>query len=82
MWSGHNHNKVWLHYVKNIIAADLRSAKFLAAYEKFSRMNNTHLPYIEIIDLNNYKVIKKKDKLKKALQKCDDTPFVFVVGKN
>ncbi len=82
MWSGHNHNKVWLHYVKNIIAADLQSARFLAAYEKFSRMNNTHLPYLEIIDINKYKVIKQKDKLKKVFLKRIDTPFVFVVGKN
>lgn len=82
MWSGHNHNKVWLHYIKNIIAADMPSARFLAAYEKFSKMNKTYLPYLEIIDLNSYKVIKQKDKVKKALLKSIDTPFVFVVGKN
>jgi hypothetical protein len=82
MWSKNNQNKVWLHYIKNIIAADKQSARFLAAYQKFSKMNKTYVPYLEIIDLNSYKVIKQKDKVKKALLKRIDTPFVFVVGKN
>ena len=80
MWSGHN--KVWLHYVKNIIAADIKSARFLAAFERFSKMNKTYVPHLEILDLHKYKVIKQKDKVKKALQKRVNIPFVFVVGKN
>ena len=66
MWSGHN--KVWVHYVKNIIAADIRSARFLAAYERFARMNKTYVPYLEVIDLHSYKVIKDRTKVKKTLE--------------
>jgi len=81
MWSGHN--KVWLHYVKNIIAADVYSAVFLASYIRYTDISHNYLSSIEIIDLQKYKVIKQQSKVRLALEeRCDDVPFVFAVGKN
>ena len=82
MWNNDKHNKVWLHYVKNIISSDIQSARFLAAYQRYTKMNKTYVPFIEIIDLNKYKIIKDKEKVRKTLEKRKDKPFVFIIGKN
>jgi hypothetical protein len=75
-------NKVWLHYVKNIIAADLSSAVFLASYLRYSGISRDYSSYLEIIDLQKYKIIKKPEKVSRALFERTKVPFVFVVGKN
>lgn len=79
MWHG---NQVWLHYVKNIIAADVSSAVFLASFLRHAEMNKTHAATLEIIDLQKYKVIKNENKIRSALRDRVNVPFVFVVAKN
>ena len=80
MWQGQD--KTWLHYVKDIIAADVYSAVFLASYIRQSAMRKSYIPALEIIDLQKYKVIKEVKKVKSALRERVHIPFVFVVGKN
>jgi len=80
MWG--KQDKVWLHYVKDIIAADVYSAVFLASYLRYSALNKTHVAFLEIIDLQKYKVIKQKNKVRVALKERADVPFVFVVCRN
>jgi len=75
-------NKVWMHYVKNIIAADVPSAVFLASYLRYSVIRKDYASFLEVIDLQKYKVIKKRDKVRVALGNRVNVPFVFVVGKN
>jgi hypothetical protein len=79
MWHG---NKVWLHYVKNIIAADVPSAVFLASYMKYATISKEYTAALEIIDLQKYKVITNKAKVKQALKERMHVPFVFAVCKN
>lgn len=79
MWQ---ENNVWLHYVKNIIASDLRSAVFLASYIRMNGLSKMHAKYLEVIDLQKYKVIKNETKVRSILSSYIDTPFVFIVGKN
>ena len=79
MWNGNN---VWLHYVKNIIAADVPSAVFLASYLKYSGISKEYASSLEIIDLQKYKVVKHTPKVKQALKERMHIPFVFAVGKN
>jgi len=79
MWQG---NKMWLHYVKNIIAADVPSAVFLASYLKYSASRNDYVCYLEVIDLQKYKIITSAPKVRLALRDRTRIPFVFVVGKN
>jgi hypothetical protein len=80
MWS--RQDKVWLHYVKDIIATDVYSAVFLASYLRYTSMNKTHIAFLEVIDLQKYKVIKQKHKVRAAIKERANVPFVFVVCKN
>jgi len=73
---------VWLHYVKNIIAADVTSAVFLASYLRYSGITRDYAHALEIIDLQKYKVIRQYNKVCIALRERSNIPFVFVVGKN
>ncbi len=79
MW---HENKTWLHYVKNIIAADVSSAVFLASYLRRCNINRTYTSSLEIIDLQKYKVIKQDAKVRIALRERVKIPFVFVIGRN
>ena len=79
MW---HENNLWLHYVKNIIAADLTSAMFLASYLRRSQLTKTYVSSLEIIDLQKYKVITQENKVKVALRERINIPFVFVACKN
>jgi hypothetical protein len=79
MWYG---NKVWLHYVKNIIAADLSSAVFLASYLRHTSITKDYTASLEIIDLQKYKIITQPAKVRRSIKDRMHIPFVFVVGKN
>lgn len=80
--NGQDRNKVWLHYVKNIIAADVPSAVFLASYLRYTGISKEYAVALEIIDLQKYKVIRQAAKVRIALRERLHIPFVFVVGKN
>jgi hypothetical protein len=75
-------NNVWLHYVKNIIAADVPSAVFLASYLRYTSISKDYAASLEVFDLQKYKVIKKANKVRITLRDRMNIPFVFVVGKN
>jgi hypothetical protein len=79
MWQD---NKMWLHYVKNIMAADVPSAVFLASYLKYSALRKDYVSYLEVIDLQKYRIIRQPPKVRLALRDRAKIPFVFVVGKN
>lgn len=79
MW---HKDHVWLHYVKNIIAADIHSAVFLASYLRHMGLSKNYVTALEVIDLQKYKVIKQANKVSTALRNRTNIPFVFVVGKN
>lgn len=80
MWSGQD--KVWVHYVKHIIAADINSAAMLGIYIRQMSLSKTYLPYLEVIDLQKYKMIKDINKVRKALSERANLPFIFVICKN
>lgn len=79
MWQGEN---TWLHYVKNIIAADVSSAVFLATFLRHNNYNKRYAAALEVIDLQKYKILKKEHKVRAALADRTSVPFVFFVGKN
>jgi hypothetical protein len=79
MWRG---NQVWLHYVKNIIAADVSSAVFLASFLRYSELSKNYASAIEIIDLQRYRILREEQKIKAVLKDRLELPFVFVTGKN
>ena len=75
-------NNGWMHYVKNIIAADVPSAVFLASYLRYTGISKDYTTSLEVIDLQKYKVISTPDKVRKALNSGGFAPFIFIVGKN
>jgi hypothetical protein len=79
MWDNDN---TWLRYLKNIIAADVASAVFLATYLRQVNVGMAYASCFEAMDLNKYKIIRSTKKVKAALIEHKNTPFVFFVGKN
>jgi hypothetical protein len=75
-------DKVWIHYRKDIIAADVSSAIFLSAYLRHGAIHRLYIPCLEVIDLQRYKVVKQAVKVKVCLIDRMHIPFVFAVCKN
>lgn len=80
MWSGEN--KVWIHYRKDIIAADVSTAMFLSACLRQMMYDKTYIHHLEVIDLQRYKLLSDFKKVKNALAERMEVPFVFVCCKN
>jgi len=75
-------NRVWIHYVKNIVAADMNSAVFLASWLRRITIKKEHLSTLEIYDLQRYKVIRNTAKMKGSLREKMNKPFIFMACKN
>jgi len=80
-WEGER-GKNWLYYIKDIIAANVPSAVFLASYMRTIDFYAHFYSSVEILDLQKNIIIKEGNKLKTAIDKRAGLPFVFVVGKN
>lgn len=81
MWKGKN--KVWMHYVNDIIASDVASAVFLSSFLRHQRLYKLYIPNFEIMDLQRYKVLRRPAKVRNALKSiADEVPFIFLTGKN
>lgn len=81
MW--HRENKVWMHYLNDIIAADVSSAVFLAAHLRQMFWQCREANYLEIIDLQQYRMVRKPTKVRAAIRRMRlQEPFVFAIGKN
>ncbi len=79
MWRG---NKSWLHYDNDIIASDGHSADFLVSYLRYMRINKDYASFLEVIDLQTYKIISQAHKVRITLRERMHIPFVFIAGKN
>jgi hypothetical protein len=75
-------NRVWINYVKNIVAADMSSAIFLASYLRKIGINKEYVPTFEIFDLQKYKVIRDATKMRGSLRDKMNKPFIFITCKN
>lgn len=80
MWG--EHDKVWTHYRKDVMAADSVSAAVLISYLRHVAVNRLQAYCLEIVDIQRYKVIRRMPKVRSALKDRTGIPFVFVVGKN
>jgi hypothetical protein len=80
MWS--REDKVWMHYLNDIIAADVASAVFLSSYMRHALRGRTLAAYHEIADLQRYKMLRDPKKVRLAMANRVHLPFVFVMGKN
>lgn len=80
MWGGKQ--KIWIHYRKDIISADINTAIFLAGYLRHISMFKLHAANYEVADLQRYKLIKEPKKVNAALKDRAAIPFVFLCSKN
>lgn len=81
MWSSRE-DKVWMHYLNDIIASDVPSAVFLSTFMRHVMRNRTYTAYHEVVDLQKYKVHRSNKKVRIAMANRLREPFVFVVSKN
>lgn len=82
MLSGQDQNKLWMHYLNGIVAADLYSAVFLSSWLRHAVMTRHYTNFLEVVDLQKYKLINKNPDVLIAIRNRASIPFVFVVGKN
>ena len=80
MLSGHN--KVWMHYLNDIIAADVASAVFLSTFMRTAVRGKSNAIYHEVADLQRYKLLRSPKKVRSVLARREHVPFVFVLSKN
>ncbi|MCW3121443.1 MAG: hypothetical protein JWQ38_935 [Flavipsychrobacter sp.] len=80
--NGQYRDHVWTNFSKSIMATDAGSAVFLASFLQYLGNDYEYTSVLEVIDLQKYKVIKPKTKVRIALRERIKMPFVFVVGKN
>ncbi len=75
-------DRVWIHYVNDIIAADISAAVFLSSYIKRVNANREFASSLEVFDLQRYKVIRKSSLIKNALREKRNKPFIFFASLN
>ena len=56
-----------MHYLNDIIAADVASAVFLSSYMRIALRGRTNANFHEVADLQRYKLIKTPKKVRAAL---------------
>ena len=75
--------RTWKRYPLQISAINNQSAIYLLHYISHVRTSACYLNLVEIIDLQRYKIIRKKRTIKKLLDQPEiDDHFVFPVFKN
>lgn len=82
MLSGRDSNRVWMNYLKGIVAADLYSAVFLSSWLRQAIITRRFTDALEIVDLQKYTVFRRQRDVLIAMQSRAHIPFVFVIGKN
>ncbi len=83
MWSSsRREDKVWMHYLNDIIASDVPSAVFLSTYMRHVMRSRSYVNFHEVVDLQKYKVYRSAKKVRVAMTNRLREPFVFVLSKN
>lgn len=80
MWG--RQDKVWTHFRSDVLAADVADASLLMSFLRHVFTHKLQAACLDIIDLQRYKVFRTPRKVKAALGKHADMPFIFAVGKN
>ena len=80
MWG--KKDKIWMHYLHDIIAADLASGVFLAHFLRQLRITRDYINSLEIIDLQRYRVMRTPAKVRRSISDAHESSFIFVISKN
>lgn len=79
MWG---RDKVWTHFRNDVLAADAPDAGLLMGFLRRVFSDKLHTACLEVFDLQRYRVFRTPQKVRAALGKHADVPFVFITGKN
>lgn len=75
--------RVWFKFEQNIVAVNDEAALMLLSYLRQAQLNGLHYSAIEIIDLQRYKLITRKNLVRNVLHlPSRDLVFIFPVCKN
>lgn len=75
--------KIWKQYPQNIAAVNNREALYLLHYITYIHITKYHLNVMEILDVQRYRIIRKKNKVAKTLAlPIKESSFLFPFNKN
>ena len=75
--------KIWLRFPQDIIAAGGNEANYLAWFLRWTYISRTYLRYLEVIDLQRYRLVTRKNKIYSIIRNGQaDQTFIFIVNKN
>jgi hypothetical protein len=80
MWNGQH--KEWVNYRDGIIACDEATAMYLSLYVRILSHKKAYIPYLEVADIQRYRLYTNPKHVKAMLADSRDVPFVFVYNKN
>jgi len=80
MWS--KKHKIWKQYQKNIVAKDSYNAAFLFAYMNYVSSQRLQYSSAEIMDLQQYKLIKRPQQVRRIARENRSEPFIFLYSLN
>jgi len=75
--------KIWLHFPQDIIASGGNEANYLAWFLRWTYVSRTYLRYIEVADLQRYRLVTRKNKIYSIIRRAaSDQAFIFFLNKN
>lgn len=75
--------KIWLHFPQDIIASGGNEANYLAWFLRWTCVSRTYLRYLEVIDLQRYRLITRRNKIYSIIRNDrSDQAFIFIINKN
>ncbi len=75
--------KIWFHFPQDIIAPDVREAAYLALFQKWTNISRTYLRHLEVVDLQQYRLVTRKNKIYNILRRPpSEQAFLFIINKN
>lgn len=75
--------RTWKQYPQNVTAVNKQEALYLLHYITYVHITRSYLNLTEIIDLQGYRIIRKKSTISRLLARPQDRDsFIFPINKN
>ncbi len=75
--------QIWKRYPQQITAVSNKEAVYLLHYLSYVRITRCHLALIEVVDLQRYRLIRKKHQISRLLSRPEkERLFLFPLYKN
>lgn len=75
--------RTWKQYPQNVTAVNKQEALYLLHYITYVHITRSYLNLTEIIDLQGYRIIRKKSTISRLLARPQERDsFIFPINKN